>query len=191
MLIDTFIRYIVSPQELLDRQAITPLFRERILRWLRPLEFVVRLLVLIMAKSVALAPQRKRKRKFRERAWRDFNPCLHWPQPRKEREESNTPREPSPPRRWERVVVASRPIAERIEGVARVIDNPEAAARRLARRLQNPERAEAALAHEPPGATEDIPLRAMAIAMHAQARALYPKPEPHDEALPPPRDDSS
>ncbi|MGE0045536.1 MAG: hypothetical protein AB7T08_07230, partial [Hyphomonadaceae bacterium] len=138
IIVSTLIRYTISPQELLERQAITPLLKSQILKWLRPVETIVRHLLLIMAKTMRPAPTRTCTRVARGRAPRDFNPSFRWPHAMKEapQQEEQEKRPPREPRRWERVVVVSRPTAERLEAIARVIENPEPYAKRLARRMQ-------------------------------------------------------
>ncbi|MGE0044976.1 MAG: hypothetical protein AB7J28_17085 [Hyphomonadaceae bacterium] len=199
IILSTYLRYTIDPAELIERQAITPLFRAQLLRWLRPLEAIVRSLLLAMAKAMHVEPTRRAHAK-RQSQRADFIPRFNWAMRRKTKapptEETQKP--PKTPRRWARVVVASKGIAERLEGVARVIENPERYATRLARKLQaQPDEIPLPLEEEPPAPTADIPLRDLWRELHDYVRKLFKRNAGEDpqtplgEAHPPPRDDSS
>ncbi|MGE3249278.1 MAG: hypothetical protein AB7L26_03505 [Hyphomonadaceae bacterium] len=200
IILSTYLRYTIDPAELIERQAITPLFRAQLLRWLRPLEAIVRLLLLTMAKAMHVEPITRRAYAKRTSVRPDFIPRFNWAMRRKAKapatDEAEKP--PKTPRRWARVVVASKGIAERLEGVARVIENPERYAKRLARRLQaRPDEVPLPIEEEPPEPIADIPLRDLWRELHDYVRKLFKRNADEDpqtplgEAQPPPRDDSS
>ncbi|MGE3250111.1 MAG: hypothetical protein AB7J28_10590 [Hyphomonadaceae bacterium] len=182
-MIETAFRFIIAPDELYERQAVTPLFKKRLLHWLRPIEYIARLLLLLMARDIEVTPTQARSAKGQpERETPPFRPRLHWPQDR-ETSEARTARS-KPKRRWDPVVVASKSLAERFEGVARVIDNPARAAKRLARRLQREaarpaesETRKRLLKRKPPDRTADTPLRDLAREVYAYVEAAFPPPQ--------------
>ena len=163
-----------SPVEIAELGVLAPREHSDMLSWLRPLEGLVRALLLIMAAEAARVENRGPSRRAPQR------PARHVVEQNPERSEDwrvsframrGNARPSRPRRQTTRAIPSAWPIAERLEAVIRVLENPKAYARRLAVRLNTRrDRVDRMLARPP----EPAPRRPGAWALqaaHSQAIA--------------------